>query len=478
MGQKSIAKNVVFNILYKLANMLFPLVTSIYISHILTASGVGKVSIAQNIVQYFILLAPLGIVNYGTREIARIRNCKSNMDKLFTELFLINLCSTIICSIVYYVLIFTGNYFSEERLLFIIVGLPIIFNVINVEWYYQGQEEYVYISIRSICVKFCSLIAMLILIKTPDDYIIYAFIYTLGIVGNYIFNIINLIHIGRKLEFYNIELKKHFKSIFILFCSSIAIELYTLLDTTMLGIMCSDEVVGYYTNAIKLDRIIVGFISAIGVVLLPRLSFYIQNKKYDESNDLLERIVRIMFFLSIPCGIGVFAVADKMVPILFGDTFMPAIVTVKIGTGLIYILAFSNLFGTQVLLSFNQEKKFLFCTMIGALSNLILNLILIPKFKNNGAVIASVISESFVTYLSIVMALKYVKINIKNEFWTKTILSGGVMGFILYWSESFLSLNKELSLFVLIIIGISTFFIINVIIGNPIITEYKIFLKK
>ena len=351
MQKKSLVKNSIYNVVYRLLNMLFPLATSVYVSHILMASGIGKVSYAQNIVQYFVILAPLGITNYGTREIAKNRLNHELTNHIFSELFLINICSTAICSIIYYSAVTYMDMFADERLLFYVAGLPIIFNAINIEWYYYGNEEYGYIALRSFIVKLISLILLFVFVKTADDYIIYALIYTLGIAGNYIFNITNLHRKNVKIVFKNLSLSRHFKPTFIFLCTTISIELYTLLDTTMLGFLCTDEVVGYYTNSIKLVKILVALITSVGSVLLPRLSFYKNQGKLDECCNIVNKVVAVMLFLSIPCGIGTFILSDKLILVLFGNTFLPANTTVKIATGLIYVLGFSNLFGTQILLT-------------------------------------------------------------------------------------------------------------------------------
>lgn len=468
MAQKSLLKNALFNVVYKLANILFPLITTVYISHVLTAFGVGRVGVAQNIAQYFVLIAPLGIINYGTREIAKRRDSKKDTNKLFSELFVINLISTLICSLLYYTLIFSGAYFEEERNLYCVTGLLIIFNIINVDWYYQGQEEYVYISIRSIIVKLLSLIFIFLFVKSPSDYIIYALIYVFGIAGNYLFNVFNLVKEGIKLEFKELHYSIHLKAIFILLCSSIAIELYTLVDTTMLGVFCSDDVVGFYTNSVKLDRIVVGLISSIGMILLPRLSYCIKNGDIDTCNNILSKIVMIMAYLAIPCGIGLLLLADIVVPVFFGESFMPAITTVRIGTILIYILAFSNLFGSQVLLSFNQERKLLLCTIIGAVINILANLILIPKLEQNGAIVASVMSELIVMLLSLKFALYYVKINTERVFWYKTLIGTFVMCFGVLLAKSIIN-NGVLCIVVSSIVGASIYLGTSWIIKNPII---------
>lgn len=466
--QKSLVLNSLFNVFYKVMNMVFPLITTIYVSHILYAKGIGIVSTAQNFVQYFVLIAPLGLSTYGTREIAKIRDDKRQSSELFTEFFLINASSTAICSLIYYCIVILCPHFKEYRLLYLIAGLPIVFNLINVEWYYQGQEEFVYIAVRSIIVKFVSVIAIILFVRSSRDYLIYALIYVLGIVGNYIFNISNLIRRGVRLDFSNLNISRHLIPVIVLLCSNIAVELYTLLDTTMLGVMCSDKVVGYYTNASKLVKMIVSLLAAMGGVLLPRLSYYRKLDIQKECNLLVTLVTKIMLFLTIPCAIGTFLLADKLVIVMFGESFLPAITTVRIGTLIILVLGFSNLFGTQVLLTYNMEKKLLICTCVGAISNILMNSVLIPIFKQNGAMIASVVSESIVTFMTIFYAKRCVNINIKFSFWGKTLLAtlGMLISVCLVLG---LVRNSILCIVVSILCGGGVYFLISYLVKNDVI---------
>ena len=108
----SLKRNAFFNIVYNIINVIFPLVSIAYVSHVLHATGVGRVSFAQNVTQYFVLLAPLGILNYGTKKIAGSLNGEQR-NKIFSELFLINAISTSICVCCYYSLILFHNYFNK-----------------------------------------------------------------------------------------------------------------------------------------------------------------------------------------------------------------------------------------------------------------------------------------------------------------------------------------------------------------------------
>lgn len=467
MREKSIVKNAVFNVLYRILNMFFPLVTSIYVSHVLLAEGVGKVSSAQNIVQYFILLAPLGISNYGIREIAKRRADKEEADKIFTELVIINSISTSICVLVYYGLIFFHPAFRSERNLYLAAGLPVILNYINIDWYYKGYEEYVYISIRSALIKLISLAAILIFVRKKEDYVYYALIYSFGIVGNYIFNVLNLRKKKIRFTFTTINCVQHLRYLLVLLFSCIAIELYTLLDTTMLSFQCSEKIVGLYSNSIKLERIIVELIAAIGGVLLPRLSYYHKYGREKEAKKLVETIITIMYSFAFPCAAGIFVLADVLIPLLFGNSFTAAVITVRLGTPLIFVLGFSHLFGTQILLTYGQEMKLLISTLVGAGSNIMMNMILIPVYKNNGAIIASVISESLVTLLTMIFSKQYLKFKVDLSDMMKIIIAGMIMGCGVFVIKNIIII-PIFTLLLCVAVGVIIFGVINLVLQTSI----------
>lgn len=470
--EKSLVKNSIFNVVYKLLNVLFPLITATYTARVLTATGVGKVAYAQNIVMYFATIAALGIPNYGTREIAKRRNNRHKMNELFSELVLINSISTTVCLILYVSLILSFSLFRTNIYLYTAAGLAIAFNYLNVDWVYQGLEEYGYIVVRSFVVKIISLICVLAIVKNPNDTTLYAAIYCLGIGGNNLFNIINLKKYNICLVTQNINIKKHLKSIFVLLTSVIAIELYTLVDTTMIGIWCDDVNVAYYTNSMKLVKLLINVVAAIGAVLLPRLSYYHSIGKNDECSNIVSKVCTIMLMLLVPCEVGMLFIADKVMPFFFGITFIPAVPTLRIASLLICVLGFSNLFGTQVLLTYGAEKKLLICTIVGAFSNISMNAIFIPAYAQNGAAIASVISEALVTLLSIILARKYIDIKLNAKATRSIIVAVIAMALSIYFIQKS-NTSDIVKLFLSVGIGSIVYVSVNVVMKNPIIEELR-----
>lgn len=475
----SLFNNSLYNVLYKLLNVFFPLLSSAYVSHVLLATGVGRIASAQNIAQYFVLVAALGLPNYGTREIAKVRDDSSLRNKTFSELFFINLISTVLCSVAYYTLIFENTFFDTNRSLYLIVGLSIVFNAINIDWLYQGLEDYKYIAARSFVIKILSLIALFVFVKNENDCEMYALIYVLAIAGNYIFNIINLKKKKIKFSFAEIRIKRHIKPVMILLCTTIAIELYTLLDTTMLTYLSAAENVAYYTNSIKIVRILITAVSAIGGVLLPRLSYYKSQQKIEECSNIVSKIFQIMLFIFLPCGFGLMITAKYLIPVFFGTSFGQAVFTLQIASLLVYALGFSNLFGTQVLLTFDDERRLLLCTVVGALSNIFMNAILIPRYQQNGAVVASVVSEMLVTCMSFIFAKKYIKICINKTSVLKMIFSTVVMVIVTNFADLFCrSNNNWVHLMVMVVAGGVVYIASNIVLKNQIMMSIVAIIRR
>ena len=463
MEHKSLVKNSVYSVIYKIFNVLFPLISASYLARVLSVIGVGKVAAAQNIAQYFVVIAALGMGNYGTRAIAKALTYRDK-SKTFSELFLINAISTTICLVVYYAMVFLGQFFEAERTLYLVVGLNIFLNYFNVDWFYQGTEDYRYIMIRSISVKFISLICLLVFVRDDSDYVIYALINCLATAGNYIFNVINL-RKYTKLTFEKLRIGVHFKSIFILLASSIAIELYTMVDTTMLNILKTELDVGYYTNAVKIIRMISGCIIAIGAVVLPRLSYYYQSKQYDEFKKTCQSITKILLLFSVPAFLGVVLLADDIVLVLFGADFFNSVQTIRILSVLIMIFAIAGGFSAQAIIARNKDKFYLYSVLSGAFVNVILNSFLIPKMSYNGAAIASVCAEIVVMSVQVYFIRDVLRnLYSKKEFVHMLVCNGAMVASVLV--VRILIENTFFEVIMAVVAGIIMYFGIGLLVHN------------
>ena len=382
-----------------------------YVSRVLLPIGVGRVASAQNIVTYFVLIASLGLPIYGVKVIAGLSDDREKSSVAFSELFIINAISTILCSFIYIMMILSVDFFQTKIMISVVVGIQLFANILNIDWLYQGFEEYKYITIRSAVVKIISLVAIFMFVKTQEDYIIYAFITAMGLVLNFVLNIIKLKdYVSLKLK--NLEIKKHLKPVFVLLASTIAIEVYVLGGTTILSVLKGDEDVAYYTYSTKAISVVRTLIVAICAVFLPRLNYYICHSQYDDFNKLASKGISIILNLCIPIAIVLCILSDDCVNILFGANYISVIPSMQILCISLVTLALSNFTGYQILVSIGKEKIVLYSTIIGAIINLSINFALIVPFGYMGAAIAGVVTEGVIAIYQYYYVLKFVPINI------------------------------------------------------------------
>lgn len=413
---KSIFKNFIFNTIYSMVNILYPLITLTYISRTVYADGVGRFSFCLSIVTIFLSIAQLGIPKYGIREIAKNQNSIERYSQTFWEIIVINAISTSVTILIYIICVFNINRLMQYKNLFLILLLLLIFNYFSVDWLFAGIEDFQYITIRSVCIKIISLILVVFCVRGPEDVWIYALLYCICLGGN---NIINIVYLGNKIvkPVQRLNLKQHFKSIIILLAMNIAVDLYSQLDTTMLGIFSDESSVGYYTNPMKFVRVIVTVVISLGTVLLPRLSMLYNEKKFDEVKFYIEKIWKLVVFVSLPLVFGIIVCSQELVVVFLGDTFGPSKKTLVILALLIPILAIGNILSFE-LITFHKEKNILYAVSCGAIINLILNYFLIIKYSQNGAAFASVVSELVVVFVK----MYYVNREMRFDFCIKQFI--------------------------------------------------------
>lgn len=462
LKKKSLAKNAMLNSLKTILAMIFPLITFPYASRVLQVENMGKVNYASSIISYFVLLAGLGIKTYAIREGARIRDNKEKLEKFSSEIFSINIISTIIAYVLLILVIIGVNKLRPYSLLLIIQSLNIVGTTLGVEWLYTIYEDYLYITIRSIVVQFVSMILLFVLVHNVNDYIVYASISVFATTASYIFNFFHsrkIIHIHFSLKG---NLKQHIKPILIIFAMSVATTIYVNSDTTMLGWISGDYYVGLYNAATKVYNIVKSLMAASILVALPRLSSYLANGHKDEYEKEAGQILNTFILLLLPTIVGLFMAAKNIVGVLSGEGYELAVPALK-------ILAISLLFSIiatymihVVLLPAKLEKEIMRATIVSAVVNILLNIFFIPAFQHIGAALTTVIAEFIVMLWQIVTArhLRFGKINVRDII---IVLVGCSAIAIICYISNMLLKGNIITLFVEVIFSICTYAIILIL---------------
>lgn len=432
--QKSLKINFVMHSILTMSQFIFPLITFPYISRILLPTGTGKVSFATSIVSYFTLIAQLGIPTYGIRACAKVRDKREELSKMVQELFIINFVMSLIVYIVFFATIYYVPRFWQDKELFLVIGLTIFLNAIGMEWLYKALEQYTYITIRSILFKLIAIIAMFIAVHEQSDYVIYGGI---SILASSASNIFNFIHVHRYIDIkpkghYNF--KKHLKAIVIFFAMSCATTIYTHLDTVMLGFICTDADVGYYNAAVKIKTILVSIVTSLGVVLLPRASYYVEHKMMDEFYRITSKAINFVMIIATPMMIYFMLFAREGVLFLSGDAYAEAVVPMQVIMPTLIFIGLTNIMGIQMLVPLGREKVVLYSEIIGMIVDIILNALLIPQMASTGAAIGTLVAEVFVFIVQYVALKRVVNKVFRRVHYAAisfSVLAGGTLAFLI-----------------------------------------------
>lgn len=456
MKKKSIKINTIYYMVYNILNVIFPFMTGIYVARVLVPEVVGQINYAQNIVQYFVLFSFLGLPTYGMREISKVRNDKEKLDKLYSELFIINFVSTSICLIFYLILIFSIEKFRNDIILYLIMGVLLFINYFNISWLYDGLEEFKFTSVRNCVFKILSFVMLVLLVKNKSDYLIYALIIVIGTSGN---SVINMIYSRKFISFTlkGLSFKRHIKPIALLVAVNLAIEIYALVDTTMLGIIKGNESVAFYQYSTKIYKILIQIINSFTMVIVPRLALLYKENQLKEFNGLLTKTLKIIIMFALPMIIGILFTANDLVFVLYGIEYMNSAGVLKILSFMLIISPIGYLLGSRVLLTTNHENKMIISVAIGAVVNILCNMFMIPLYAEFGAAIASVFSEIVVMCIYVYLGKKYYKLfSIKHSIY-KIIVSTIIIAALLTLLN-YLSINVIVKIILEIVISITFYF--------------------
>lgn len=202
----------------------------------------------------------------------------------------------------------------------------------------------------------------------------------------------------------------------ILLASTIATEIYTILDSVLLEYFHSEIYVGYYSNCVKMVRMIYALSAAMAVTFYPRISLYLKKDRLDETNELISKGFKVLLILAVPAAAGLFLTADSLIPVLFGSSFLPSVGCLRILSVLVIVFSIAMILGHIVLMASGNEKRILMASLYGASVNFALNVWLIPSYKHYGAALASVLAELLVTGVLLKKSLKIIKISIEKSF--------------------------------------------------------------
>ncbi len=452
---KSVSRNYIYNLSYQIICLLTPLITTPYVSRVLGPNGIGIYSYTTSIVAYFIILGSMGLADYGQREIAYHQNNRHEQSRIFYEISLFRILTVFSSLILYYFVVLRSVETNYE--IFIIQSLNILALLFDVSWFFQGLEDFGKVVFRNLIVRILSIILLFILVNTYNDLWIYILINSsLSLLGG-ICVCLYLPKYLEKVKWDEIKIFRNWKVIFELFLPQVAIQVYTVLDKTMIGLFSTVPAEnGYYEQAEKCMKLALMIVTSLGAVMLPRIANAYANGDEKTIYNNIMISFRFVWFLSLPMVVIIIAVAPNFIPWFMGDGFDKVILLLQFLSLLLIAIGFSNIIGIQFLVATNKQNLMTISVCCGAVVNFILNLILIPQIQSMGAVIASIFAEFLVTLIQFYMVrtsfnIKRVCVLSKNYFY------GAILSLIMMYALSLIVPINIFGSFAIVLLGMSVY---------------------
>ena len=390
-----VLKNYAYNLSYQLLVIILPIITTPYVTRVFSSDDLGTYGYFNSIVTYFILLATLGVANYGTKEISGHRK---DIQKNFWGIYTLQLGATFVSILLYLLLCLALP--SMQNPVAYILGLLTIFELLGQLSMWLPAREFI-----------------------------------------------------GKAHFDMAYARVHLKPVILLFLPQIAISLYVTLDRTMLGALASTKDVGIYDQALKLVNILLTLVTSLGSVMLPRVSSLLSSGDHKAVNKMHQMSFLIYNLVIFPIIAGMLIVNDDFVQFFLGKDFQDARYAIAIMIFRMFFIGWTNIMGIQILIPHDKNKEFMISTTVPAIVSVGLNLLFLPHFGFIGAAIVSVLTESLVWGIQLYYTRHYLKEVPILGAMAKIILASAIMYGLLLSAKPFLHFSPTLNVLVYAMLG-------------------------
>ena len=441
--QPSLKKNIAISTLYQILLIILPIVTAPYIARVLGPDQSGVYDYTTSIMTYFAMFAALGTASYGVREIARVRDDAAMRSKLFWEIELMTVMTSSVCIVVWFIFIaLTPQY----KTIYLVLTMGLLSTMFDISWFFAGMEQFKYTVTKNAACKLIGVILMFLFVKKQEDLL---------------FNLSMWLYVPRfveKVDFRTLTFRKHFHETLIYFVPTVATSVYTVLDRTLIGVITKNKAEnGCYHYAMQIVNMMKALtFSSLNMVLGSRLSFLFAEKKYDEIKEKIADSTNYILFMGIGICFGMIGVAKRFVPVFLGAGYDRVVTMLILMSPIVIIIGISNCLGSQYFTPAGYRKLSARYIIIGAVVNLLLNLVLIPKFWGYGAIVASLIAEGAITVLYLKNCNGYLRVStIIKDSWKK-LIAGLIMLIVIKVLDGIIS-SDIVALFVEVAVGFTAY---------------------
>ncbi len=475
----SIKTNILLNGINTATSLLFPMITFPYAARILLPDGIGTINFLSGIVGYIVLFTSLGIPLYAVKEIARSRDLKVERDRIALEILLL---SALLCTAGYLMVWCLGEFvpkIHEYSTLFYILSLSILFTAIGADWFYQGIEDFKFLTIRAIVVRILSAAALFIFVRSRADLAYYAMVIVGGTVGN---NLINFIHLRKHLSlrlirFGDLDLMRHLRPIFAVFLLYAAMSIYIYLNSTMLGFISGDEAVGYFTAGGRIPQIGITIINSMATVFLPRCANLVGKGDEAQFADVVGRSIQATLFISIPMVVGMCVLSAPLIAVFCGPAYDASVRVLVLYAPSVILIGVNSILGSQILYPKGHVSIMIWSMVAGLIVNAALNAILIPRYGASGSALSTLSAEVIMLIILFTAGSRYFPFRISEVNWFAYLIPAVIMGLVVYVLSN-LGLSDVWHLVSGVIAGVLIYMLILIVRRDQMASIFMDFLRR
>ncbi|PWW08474.1 O-antigen/teichoic acid export membrane protein [Paenibacillus cellulosilyticus] len=466
----NIKRNVVYNFLQQFLVIFLPFVTAPYLSRVTGPAGIGLYSYSYSVALYFTYFTMLGLNNYGNREIASTQTDKESRSKTFWEIYTLQVICFGICLFVYMIYAIE---FAQDKRAALIQGVFVLSSLLDINWFFFGIEQFKITVVRNIIVKLTTVVLIFIFVKDSNDIYIYIGIMACGF---FVSQISLWPYLKRYIHFVRVSFKdvlKHVKPNLILFIPVLSVSIYKIMDKIMIGYMSTITELGYFDNAEKIINVPLALIAAIGTAMMPRITALIANNKISESRKYLDKTMLIVLAFATGAMVGIIGVSEDFSILYYGDAFKSSGVIMNYLAITILLIACGNVIRSQYLIPSRKDSVFIVSTVLGAVLNFILNLVLIPMFGAVGAAVSTIFAELLVCFYQLFSVRKEFSFSLYLKWELYFLFSGLLMYLVIRYIPT--GSNEQISLISQVLFGSVIY---TLMAGWFIVKQLKIDIKK
>lgn len=469
-----VIKNYLYNVGYQLLSMMVPIITVPYISRTLGPYCSGINSYTNSWVTFFYLFGQMGITLYGNRQIAYFYGDLKKRSKSFWEIEALQIFTSSFALVAYLITILF--FIKKYQLFFLLQALWIVATGLDISWYFMGLEDFKKTVTRNVLVKIVTLILIFTVVHTSKD--LWKYILLLGIAqlggALSLWPYLKRSVVWVKFKYWRPF--KHFYPALLLFIPTITTQVYLVVNRIMLGAMESQAAVGEFDYADKLIKMVLAVVTSLGTVMLPHVASQFAKGDMDSVNKSLYSSFSFINFLTIPLMFGVMAISNKFAPWFLGNQYSTTGIIMFVEAPAILFIAWSSTTGNQYLMPINKIQAFTLSVTVGAITNILANLILIKFAGGVGAALATVFSEITTATIQLVYIKNQIHLlKLFTGMW-KYVVSSLIMFFIVHYMTDVLKMTA-LTLIIEVVIAILLYLGLLILLRAPIIKEAEIFLK-